>query len=61
VEIFVQILINFFILRYKNTVDDASVALKLNPSYVKAIFRRGKAYYALGELENAKVYPFPQF
>jgi len=32
---------------FKNAIDDASKALELKPGYVKAHYRRGKAYIGL--------------
>jgi len=34
-------------------IDDANEALKLNPDFVKAYHRRGKAYAAMNKLEIA--------
>lgn len=38
---------------YKNAIEDSNSALELKPGYLKAIHRRGKAYAAIGEYENA--------
>lgn len=38
---------------YTRVLDDANEALALNPDYLKAYHRRGKAYVALNKLELA--------
>jgi tetratricopeptide (TPR) repeat protein len=38
---------------YDRCIKDASTALRLNPTYVKALLRRGKAYSLQNQLKNA--------
>lgn len=38
---------------YEQAVDDCNEALKLQPTMMKALFRRGQAYDALGKMEEA--------
>lgn len=40
--------------QYGFAINDANDALVLDPSYVKSIYRRGTAYFALGDVKNAK-------
>jgi hypothetical protein len=38
---------------FARVLDDANAALKLNPEYIKAYHRRGKAYVGLNKIELA--------
>lgn len=38
---------------YEGSKEDCSQALHFNPSYVKALHRRSKAYESLGQLEQS--------
>jgi tetratricopeptide (TPR) repeat protein len=40
---------------YAKTVEDASTALEYNPKFIKALYRRAKAYQALGDVPAAIV------
>ena len=42
-----------YLKEYARVIDDANEALKLNPDFVKAYHRRGKAYAAMNKLEIA--------
>jgi serine/threonine-protein phosphatase 5 len=39
---------------YGLAIDDASTAIKMNPSFVKAYYRKGTAYLMMGKFDEAK-------
>merc|ERR1711974_314931 len=40
--------------KYKKAIEFASKSLEIDPTNIKALFRRGKSYLAINEVENAE-------
>lgn len=44
---------HFSLKEYARTIEDATKAIQMKPDYLKAYYRRGKAYKAVNKLEYA--------